>query len=356
MFECAAGAVVKRLFAICAKASFNPKYQLWAVCEYSACNVVPATCAELVFPFDVELVACPCSLTGAGQRLDVRTSHQLAEMLIKFGMVWSAVELKYIIPPGDSLKFSRVASTLGDQFMISGPDVPKSAKRVAEPKDDIMEALRKRPRLDALVAGHRAARSLSSSQQPQLHRRHGDAGIDPIMPIEDGMAGGIVDFECFDEQDQFPADLDVLAELLDFHIDVDEEVDVAAPSVPSSSAASSSSAPPLVAPDVPFDEELPAPPPVGDDIEGPSASGYFTRGGRAIGRLTAVFGGSRGVRCYQHANCSVPFTIARCPEVATIKAWLVSADPCLPADLKPIKDGKRAAHMTALRLLGKPRL
>jgi hypothetical protein len=349
MFQCSEGDALKRVVAVCAKAVFQPKYQMWASCEWSEYNLGAATSAELQFPFDVEYVACPCRLTGSGNVLAVRTSHQLAQTLVVLGKVWSAVELQYIIPPCDSLKYSQVMGTLGAPIMISGPDVPKSRKRVAEPKDDIMEALRKRPRLDALMAGRYAAHSMPRGPAGGHPRGAGGGGL----AVEDGP----VDDECFDAEDQFPSDVNILAEVLDFHIEevgMDDQA-AANPSVASSSAASSSNEPrPVVDPEPPpFDEEPPAPLPPGHDIFGPSASGYFSRNGRSIGRLTAVFNNSRGVRCYMHANCSVPFSLARCPEIAVIIGWLDSADASLPTDSKAAKDAKRVAHMAALKALAR---
>jgi hypothetical protein len=272
MFECSDGGVMQNCFAICTKAVFKPKHQFWAVCKYLDADAVHMASADLSFPFDVELVARTCKVSDAGRKLDVRTLNEFAHTLTSSGTVWSAVELHYHIPPGDTLRISRVTSKSAQSILLSGPDV-KKAKKIAEPKDDVLEALRKRPRLDALVAGQRAASSAgSSSSMPNR---------DLLAPM--AIMDGMVDHECFDEGDGYP-DQNMLEEVFDFVFEDPEP-----PSASSSSSSSISGALPEPAIAPPFDEDdAPPPLPPGHDIDGPSASGYFCRAGRSIGRLTAV--------------------------------------------------------------------
>lgn len=87
------------------------------------------------------------------------------------------------------------------------------------------------------------------------------------------------------------------------------------------------------------------------EICGPSSLGYITEDGRSIGRITAAFSGSRGVRCYLHAKCSIAIKENRMPTNGDIIAWLLAAERIQPTDSAEEKAAKRDRHMQALRVL-----
>lgn len=91
-----------------------------------------------------------------------------------------------------------------------------------------------------------------------------------------------------------------------------------------------------------------APPPA---IDGPSPLGYITQNGRAIGRITAEFNKSRGVRCYMHKKCTLAISIRKMPSDADIVRWLQAAELPLPTGSETVQAQKRDRHMAALRAL-----
>jgi hypothetical protein len=320
-----------RSFAILCLPCYSPKYQIWAVCEWSNRNTTLCEALALQFPFEVDIRRTDCEVSMSGDTVDMVTTAQLAVSLARRGQCWSLGRLEYSIPARGDLLASLVAGVVGDMTAISGPGVKvKVHQRGRVFNDPALSALRHRPLQGVLEAGAAAAAAFPPIANVGLGGDgDGDVGIDGDLqrlalagapPDDDEVLAALED-----------VDDETAAELLDYHFgdDGSDEGDANGDGGDLGG------------------QELPAAPPA---IVGPTPLGYFNLENRAVGRLTK-FGRNLSMRCYMHARCSTVFIERRRPTDEQLISWLGSGEPSLPTDSRVEKDKKVDDHLEALKLI-----
>ena len=103
----------------------------------------------------------------------------------------------------------------------------------------------------------------------------------------------------------------------------------------------------------PADPPPPMPCPDGTDISDVTPLFYVYRDARSIGRFKPMgaTGHSIGVKCFIHANCSLPLYTKYRPPMSDLKKWLASAELPLPGDNRAEKARKAASHKNDLVVL-----
>ena len=96
-----------RFFFMLAKASFNPKFQMYVPNRFAASNAQDVSSAELALPFEVEMES---ALSRIGERpvLAALTADEVSLMLAPIAQNWVVQRLQYTIPDKDTLLFSEV--------------------------------------------------------------------------------------------------------------------------------------------------------------------------------------------------------------------------------------------------------
>lgn len=349
-----------RLFGILCQASYNPKYQLWARCslDEATCDV---NAADLALPFEVKVVNRLCAITCYGEVVDCLSSGELALAMAGLGVAWSLRVAQYTIPDRETLLTSLVTGWEGDAIAISGPTVAAGPlKRPRDQDDSMLRALRRRPADDAAAAGLRAAILGGQARPPVRGRGARGEQSAPILAVCDIPPDEVCNSLQVSDDD-LPEEL--AAEMVEyFGLAASGSAATSSSSRGASGSAEHSAGAVRVARGTDSEqageqvrgEAVEAmPPPLGDQIVGPTPSGYITRNGRSFGRIS-VFGpneSNRGVRCYQHASCTLAIAVHAMPSTAAIIQWLQDAEPVEPSDSKAVKNAKRDRHLAALRKL-----
>lgn len=381
MFEHTDGANhVHRVFAILLLARYSPKSQVWALCDLDPS--ADHTALTLPMPFEVVLSARPSKVSHTGIVVNCCTSAELAATLAATGRDWFIQQLVYSIPDRETLVVSVVSGNIGERRCLSGAGAELASRRAARPPTDpLIQALRRRAR--RVPKGNEAR---SSGGQRRARQLADDAASAPdgLPPVGDGAGESNDEAVADGDLDDFPPDL--IAEIAEL-MEADQQAVATSPSVAQppddiaadppaarhGSGAGSSMHPPSngVGVDAPLGAEAPpraeaaksvpsasGPGDVvqGDDaaaraseICGPSPTGYITENGRLLGRITAAFSGSGGVRCYLHPRCSIAIKENRMPDIGQVIAWLLGAERVQPTDSPQEKEAKRSRHMQALR-------
>lgn len=356
MFECEVGGVVLRKFAFLVWASFSPKFQLFAMCECAERNAIANDAEQLVYPFEVDIVFEQCKVTSSGEAMTTRTSGQLALMLADLGQVWLVPELKYQVPDRESLVPSEVMGIAKGPDQVSGDGIPVATRRQPLSTDPIAQQLRRRFRGDPVEVGQQAAMTARDNSTRRL------ASLVAPPPLQDAPAlVDDVDPECIAEHDMLCESAELLDEVLEAAAEPEGgELDIGCdePEALVGDDAAPVGAEPLqtalegaVGGDVASEPaEAPQSPPLAPlPIVGPDSGGYFKRGGKIVGRLTAAFGKSRAIRCYEHSRCSLAISMHKVPSNDQIIQWLSQAEPAERLDPKPEAERKRDAHLQLLR-------
>lgn len=342
LLESTEGGTIRRAFYLLVFASYNPKFQLLAACRYADRNQQPDGCAVLGFPFELDVDFEPCRTTGAGETIACKTSSQLSLALARMASDWSCAQLSYTVPDDGTLTTCLVDGMNGDSKPIGGKNAPKATRMPKPAEEPMARLLRNMLGRDPVEAGRQAGRD----------RQFEGGGEPPIEAIAEAYeAPQHVDPEAYEDDDGICEDPGLLEELLESHIDEIGGAEVDQPMQPADDDQDG------VAPfEAVAEATTPeAPPRPWADISDPDVGGYFWRPGperpMKVGRLTAAFSNSRGIRCYQHSNCTRAVGIPKVPSFELIRQWLHLAEPKQHGDTKAIAEAKRNRHLDQLRIL-----
>lgn len=316
------GARCVRMFALMSRAFMSPKFSLWTVCSWAATNSAHVASADLTFPFTLEIQSVPSRVCPALAIAPICTSDELALKAAEcMAGDWSANELVYNLCEDEPHLRSMVVTGLGPALAMAKP---KRTRMVNNDLQNLRDALREAagPRVEPAGRSDRrrarrprGAGDNGAAREGPAHRRGRLDSVGVEQPID--IAMGAIDEIAHDEE------LDVLienAEEVAQVVDAMEEGDQLENEPVEEGDADEA--------DERLQVEETAPEPH-SFIDGPDSLGYCkdVRTGRSVMRVTPVFKGSVGVRCYVHkGTCTLAIAEWKLPSVMELRKWVAQAE------------------------------
>lgn len=399
--ECqdAAGAITHHI-ALMARAWFNPKWQLWCLCEvegeHSAAQV----------PFVAKLANEFSKVCPEVSIPKVRTTEQFALVIARSALNghWSLAELQYTLPTDAPHLLSMVVN--GRQALATASSGRRAPANIAlkEFRSMLADAGGQRAEPTSFPQRGRGGRGKRPSRRQAESDAQAGASQPRPPPLAEMAVGSAIDgpTSAMWAPDQMEVDTlegldaDDLAEALecldgDLCADDDgpdgdlpnaqgtapmvateaglSDADAAVAIAEAASAltglegvddgAIERTSPPTSSADgAPVAAQEAAPASESDaasNIVGPGEMGYFRDQltNKSVARITGVYGTSVSVKCYLHAQCSVSMAEWKLPSVRELRTWVAQAELILPTDSPAERQRKCKAHKNAMRELAK---
>lgn len=402
------------LYAVCARAWFNPKYQLWCYCQ-----VVDGS--SDAFPFTLRLVSEGTRINPEAMTIKVRTTDELAADIARasLGGTFGLSEMEYAMPEGATDLMSMIVTA---RKAINLVTLRAPANRALQE----LRALTSAPGADGRAGAGgmevrravAAARSKADRGNQGQHKRGGKetAPARPTEPGEppegvaaqssarEGSEGGAIDAPLIVGSDEVQVDpfedfgAEDMAEIVDGHrffleddgADGDADAwparDAQDPAIVEAVAAmgagneqdetpiddgggsdaemavgevqgegpelGASASPDATMSYEPHAEPIVAPPPL-ELITGPSGAGYFhdRRSRRHCAHISATFNNSVSIKCTAHKNCRTAMAEWKLPSRQDIVLWILNMDAPHPDDTPADAARKAKEHQAQMRAL-----
>jgi hypothetical protein len=372
MMESLVGGACVRHFALLARATFSPKFQMWCVCKWA--DEHQSSTGFVHFPFEVCIDESRSLVCPDVSICKVMTSDDFALLVARSSLetVWTAWDMEYHMPLRGHL-LSMIVTGKKVALPLERVRLPKRASNVELRELRAMENLNVGYALPSRAKGPRVGGGRPSASSGD-GRRHGRLDVlapnNPlIVAVDEVPEAGLFDFplsdaldivgeyfagdplngsdfaggpqeECQEEEDaeEHGPHFDVADSVVPFDEDaVDQEVGSLGQEQEQE-----------------FDAPVFGPISPHALIHGPSALGYFKDAStdRHLARLTDVWKGSVAIKCYQHpGKCTLAIAEWKLPSSGQLKAWILNADLLRPDASRVQKDSATQVHLDSLRLL-----
>jgi len=145
---------LSRVWAMPARISGNPKFQMWVPCLFPDRNNKDPGDLDIGYPYEVDLRLASHRLNSDKMALEAWTSDELTDKLLSVSKVWSMQRVAFTIPHRSSLLVNLVQGT-------TGPKVPlvKEKRKAVNISREVAE-----------LGGGKATRNIKQATQDRLQQ------------------------------------------------------------------------------------------------------------------------------------------------------------------------------------------